>query len=160
MRATLVFNFMMNARTGFFGLTLAALVLTGCSTNPSASTATPGGAASTAEADPWRFLIKGTTAEQVRAVLGKPVEVRPMPSTAGAAEVWIYRRVVTEDVGLVPTRMEDIPAFDPMTGQQHTVQSPVYSQESRTVEEELQVLLFEGKVLNWKRGIRSERSYH
>ena len=76
------------------------------------------------------------------------------------AEVWIYRRTAAVDVGMVPTKMEDVPSFDPMTGQQRTMQMPVYSQETRTVEEELQLLLYEGKLVSWKRGFRDERSYH
>ena len=147
-----------NSRTVIFGFVLVAPILAGCSSVPSAPTTAQKRAAQPARPDPWLSLAKGTTAEQVRADLGTPVEVRPLRSPG--AEVWIYRRTAAVDVNLVPTKTEDVPYFDPITGQQRTIQNPVYSQETRTVEEELQLLLYEGKLVNWKRGFRDERSYY
>lgn len=60
---------------------------------------------------------------------------------------------------MVPIKMEDILYFDPLTGQQRTIQEPVYSQEVRTVEEELQLLLYEGKLVSWKSRFLEARTY-
>jgi hypothetical protein len=153
-----VFCVLMNSRIVILGFALVAPLLTGCTSAPSAPTAGQHQAAQPVQQDPWQFLAKGTTAEQVRAALGTPVEVRPMQ--APGAEVWIYRRTAAMDIGLVPARMEEIPIFDPTSGQPRMVPNPVYSQETRTVEEELQLLLFEGRLVTWKRAFRTERSYH
>lgn len=144
---------MMNARRVCSGLALLALGLTGCSTGPSAAT-TPG-----TPPDPWRTLTKGMTATQVRAALGKPDEVRPMASTNYTAEVWTYRRTIVVDVGYVPMQTQDLPATNPMTGQPITVQNPVYTQETKKVAEELQLLLVDGQLVSLKRGFHGERSY-
>jgi hypothetical protein len=97
------------------------------------------------------------TADQVRVALGPPIDVRPMQSPG--AEIWVYRRMTARDVGMVPLKMEDIPYVDPATGQQRTIQEPVYSQEVRTVEEELQLLLYEGKLVSWKGRFSEARTY-
>ena len=75
------------------------------------------------------------------------------------AEVWIYRRTAVVGVDLVPTGTEDVPYVDPLSGQTRMIQNPVYNQETRTVEEELQLLLYEGRLVSWKRGFREKRSY-
>ena len=99
------------------------------------------------------------TAEQVRALLGQPAVVRPMASPQGSAEVWIYRRAISAGVNLVATQTQEIPATNPLTGQQTTMPEPVYSQESRTVEQELQLLMYDGKLVRWKRADHTKRDY-
>lgn len=79
---------------------------------------------------------------------------------APSAEVWIYRRTVAMDIDMVVTGVEQIPTIDPMSGQQRMVANPVYSQETRTKEEELRLLLVEGRLVTWKRAFRTERDYH
>ena len=39
------------------------------------------------------------------------------------------------------------------------IQEPVYTQEERTVEEELQLLLYEGKLVSWKSRFLGARTY-
>ena len=132
-----------------FGLVLAALVFTGCATAP------PGAVGP----DPWSRLTANLTADQVRALLGAPAEVRPMKSSQGPAEIWIYRRTIPGGTSLVATRTFERPATNPLTGQQTTVLEPDYSQETRTVKQELQLLMYAGKLVTWKSGNRTERSY-
>lgn len=143
-----VFCIGMKSRVAILGLALMALSLAGCSTAPSAATGKP---------DPWRALAKDMTADQVRAALGEPIQVRPMQSPG--AEIWVYRRTAARDVRMVPLKMQDIPYVDPLTGQQRTIQEPVYSQEVRTVEEELNLLLYQGKLVSWKGRYLDARTY-
>ena len=138
----------MKLRFAFPGLALLAAILAACSSAPSAAPAKP---------DPWRSLAKDMTADQVRVALGPPIDVRPMQYPG--AEIWVYRRMTARDVGMVPLKMEDIPYVDPATGQQRTIQEPVYSQEVRTVEEELQLLLYGGKLVSWKGRFLEARTY-
>lgn len=154
---SLVFYHKMKLRFALPGLALLAAILAACSSAPSAATAGSGRTPAAGEPEAWKSLAKDMTADQVRAALGQPVEVRPMQQAG--AEVWVYRRMTARDVGMVPTKMEDIPYFDPFTGEQRTIQEPVYSQEVRTVEEELHLLLYEGKLVNWKSRFLGARTY-
>ena len=67
----------MRSKIAILGLALVARSVTGCSTANS-SLATP-----TGTPDPWQSLAEGMTADQVRAALGQPINVRPM-QTPGA----------------------------------------------------------------------------
>lgn len=145
----LVFCFMMHSCRARLGLVVVALVLAGCATAPSDALAP----------DPWSRLTANLTADQVRALLGPPAEVRPMKSSQGPAEIWIYRRTAAKDVSLVATHTQDLSVMNPRTGSMETMPAPVYDQETRTVKQELQLLMFEGKLVTWKSGNRSERSY-
>jgi hypothetical protein len=141
----MVLYLLMHSRRVLVGLAVAVLFVSGCATAQAP--------------DPWNGLTVNMTAEQVRALLGQPAVVRPRVSPQGPAEVWIYRRAVSEGVDLVATGTQEIPATNPLTGQQTTVLEPVYSQESRTVEKELQLLLFDGRLVTWKRADRTKREY-
>ena len=141
----MVLDLLMQSRRVLVGLAVAVLFVSGCATAQAP--------------DPWNGLTVNMTAEQVRALLGQPVVVRPMNSAQGSAEVWIYRRAVSGGVDLVATGTQEIPATNPLTGQQTTVLEPVYSQESRTVEQELQLLMYDGKLVSWKRADRTKRDY-
>ncbi len=151
--ASPVFYDMMRSNRFLLWLTLGGLALTGCAGTSPAPTAQPGAAAT----DPWQTLTRGMTADQVRAILGKPREVRPMQTQGG--EIWVYERTAGTDVDLVATRTEDQPYIDPISGQQRTVSSPVYSRELRTVTQELNLLIYEGKLVSWKASLRRERRF-
>ena len=147
----------MKLRFALPGLALLAALLAACSSTPSAATARSDRAPAAGEPEAWRSLAKDMTADQVRAALGQPFAVRPMQSPG--AEIWVYRRMTARDVGMVPLKMEDIPYVDPFTGQQRMIQEPVYYQEVRTVEEELNLLLYQGKLVSWKSRYLNARTY-
>jgi outer membrane protein assembly factor BamE (lipoprotein component of BamABCDE complex) len=72
-------------------------VLAGCVNPPSSPAPANAGAGPTAAAaddHPERALKKGMTADQVRQIMGAPVEIKPKPAPTGTAEVWVYRRTV------------------------------------------------------------------
>ncbi len=134
------------------------LLLDGCAAGPAASNPSPGSATETRSSDPWLSLQKGETTEHLRATLGAPAETRPMKSQEGPAEIWTYRRSRTV-VNQVAASTEDMPYVDPFSGEMRTIQRPVYTNETRTVDEELQVLVFDGKVVTWKRASQTSRTY-
>jgi hypothetical protein len=128
------------------GFALLAAILAACSNAPSAATAGLGRAPPAGAPDAWKSLAKDMTADQVRTAFGQPVEVRPMRQAG--AEVWVYRRIAALDASVVPDRIEESAYFDTLTGQVQMTQNPVYTQEFHTVEEELQLLFFNGKLLS------------
>ena len=128
---------------------LVALVLAGCATTPPAAEAP----------DPWLAMAANMTTDQVRTLLGQPTAIRPMKSSQGPAEIWTYRRRVPAGTHLIAARTQEMPVMNPLTGQENMMSVPVYDQESRTVEEELQLLVFEGRLVSWKRGYRTHRDY-
>jgi hypothetical protein len=147
----------MRSKIAILGLALAALIPAGCANMPSTPAAEQDHKVQTTQPDPWRDLAKGMTADQVRAALGQPINVRPMQTPS--AEIWVYRRMTAREVGMVSLKTEDIPYVDPFSGQQCTIQEPVYFQEVRTVEEELQLLLYEGKLVSSKSRFLDARTY-
>jgi hypothetical protein len=156
-KAVLVSYVIMCAKIAIPGLALAGLILAGCANMPSTPAAEQDRKAQPSQQDPWQALAEGMTADQVRAALGQPIKVRPM-QTSGA-EIWVYRRMTAREVRMVPLKTEDIPYVDPLSGQERTIQEPVYSQEERTVEQELQLLLYEGKLMSWKSRFLEARTY-
>jgi hypothetical protein len=143
-----VFRAWMNARDLLAWLLLVSAGLAGCASAPSQPK----------RQDPWLSLFKGMTVDQLRTTLGAPDEVRPMRATVQAGDVWTYQRTRT-DVNLVAGRVENVPYIDPATGIERTVENPVYSQESRAVHEELRLLVFDGKLLEWRILRHTDRSY-
>jgi hypothetical protein len=149
--------FIMRSKIVILGLALAGLILAGCANMPSTPAAEQDRKAQPSQQDSWQSLAQGMTADQVRAALGQPINVRPMQTPGG--EIWVYRRMTAREMGLVPLKTEEIPYVDPFTGEQRMIQEPVYSQEVHTVEEELQLLLYEGKLMSWKSRFLSARTY-
>jgi outer membrane protein assembly factor BamE (lipoprotein component of BamABCDE complex) len=58
--------------------------------------------------NPWETLKPGQTADSVRALLGDPVEVRPMASPKGKAEVWVYISEVSRRVDRIDVSTPDV----------------------------------------------------
>jgi hypothetical protein len=58
--------------------------------------------------NPWESLKPGQTAESVRALLGDPVEIRPLKSPKGKAEVWIYTSEVSRRVDRIDVSTPDV----------------------------------------------------
>jgi len=147
----------MNPRVFLVGLGLAGLTFSGCATATPAPGAGTAAAAATAPKDPWLALARDLTAEQVRAALGEPREMRPMQTSGG--EIWVYRRTTAAGVDLVQTSTEEIPYYDPIRGEMRTRPSPVYSQQTRLVEQELNLLMFQGRLVSWKVQVRQGQRF-
>ncbi|PTY03702.1 hypothetical protein DB347_20945 [Opitutaceae bacterium EW11] len=103
---------------------------------------------------------RGMTAEQLREKNGAPESVKPMEAPSGKAEIWTYNRPAGSIVKQVVTRIEEVPYTDPLTGVSRMVKQPVYGQEQHVISEEIQVLLFEGIVVEAKTLLTERTSFH
>jgi hypothetical protein len=132
----------------------APLMLGGCATS-----ATPDATREREAQTLASVLQKGMTPEEVRALLGEPVQVRPVQSPAGKAERWVYRRRGGQVVNLQQTSTQDVPFVDPITGETRTMAEPVYSHVTTTVIEETHLLWVNGRLETWETLRRGEHDY-
>jgi hypothetical protein len=140
--------------------------LAGCSSMPPPSPAKDAGAGSTVAAvgsGPERALQKGMTAEAVKRIMGEPVEIKPMPSPDGKAEVWVFHRMSSVPVQQVQvgTRSTDITTIGG-DGQAHVAQSiaePVFAQQIEIVDETISLLMFNGKYVEQKQSVQKRLEY-
>ena len=143
----------------------AAAGLAGCSQTagvaPAATTATSANvnAASDAEKLP-RVIKKGMEADEIVRRIGKPSEIRPMETPEGHAEVWVYRRNAGTDGTWTATSVVRMPVANPLTGVLYTTPEPSYSQERRELLETTNLLMFEGKLVEWTRMVEGKRSFN
>ncbi|OPZ68662.1 MAG: hypothetical protein BWY82_02476 [Verrucomicrobia bacterium ADurb.Bin474] len=54
--------------------------------------------------------------------------------------------------------MEEVPYIDPLTGESKTIQEPVFTQEMKHYELKSDILMFDGKVIEWKQSTVMVRS--
>lgn len=59
---------------------------------------------------------------------------------------------------MVASRMEEVPYIDPLTGESITIQEPVFTQEMKHYELKSDILMFDGKVIEWKQSTVMVRS--
>jgi len=157
LRGRVVFCNTMKTRVVICGFVLMVAILAGCASGPAAPATGSGGTTQSGKPDPWLSLTKDMTAAEVRTALGEPAEVRKMESPGG--EIWVYQRKVVTGVDMVPTRTQDIPYVNPLTGEMSTVQEPVFSRETRTSEQVLYLLLFQGRLTSWRINSQAKRGY-
>lgn len=139
-----------------FRRALAALALialfAGCTNAPPASApAVAGPTAAAADDHPERTLKKGMTAEQVRRIMGAPAEITPRPSTAGRAEVWVYRRTTIGapqqlQVGTKPISVM-VQDADGIYRSRVIQEEPIYRQAHDRITETVHLLMFDGQLL-------------
>ena len=97
---------------------------------------------------PFPKLEKGMTAETIRQKLGTPVEIQPMPSADGKAEVWIYKYEKDLGVAQVATGTRDVELMtmsSTMNGST-TTKEPVYTTVAKKGEITLSLLMFNGAL--------------
>ena len=88
------------------------------------------------------------TAEEVRAQLGDPFEIRPMESAVGKSEVWVFHIERTVNTTQVATSTKDVPAYalsttDTLT----TVPEMVYSLADKKAVTILSLLMINGRLI-------------
>jgi len=101
-----------------------------------------------------RALEKGMPAEEVIRLIGKPAEIKPMETTEGKAETWIYRRELGHQTRQVVTGMRQVPTYvGPGMGDGADAQSgmsmrgePIYQMETTTTYQVTSLLMFDGKL--------------
>lgn len=133
--------------TRMFPALLVAAIAAGCA-GPGGEVAPHDRVAETI-ANPESALHIGMSAEEVTGFLGKPDEVHALASSNGLGETWIYRTRVTRGTDLVSGRTESRPYYDPFTGQVREIQEPVYTQQSVSGIDQLNLLIYDGKLAKW-----------
>ncbi len=99
-------------------------------------------------------LRKGMTGDEVRRIMGTPIEIQPFPAPSGAAEVWLYRR---KSVGPTRQLQVGVQAVNQQVlgsdGAGHTRtldQVPIYRQMHIETSETIRLLMFEGRFVESK----------
>lgn len=136
----------------------AALFVAGCA-SPGASAPGAPAAAPVAVA-PAADLRKGMPGAELETLLGKPKEVRPFVVDGVTSEVWVFERRLQGKTRQVVVRMQEVPYVDPITGVMRMIQEPVHENETTTVIETIEVLMFSDVVAEWKRSLDSERAFN
>lgn len=120
---------------------LLSLGLAACNT-PASSDRRP--------SDAFASLRKDMTAGEVTGALGEPAAKRTFKSEPFASEVWVYHRKARGEERQVPIRIQEVPAINPITGLPFTRQEPVYETQVTTVDETVELLMVEHKLVAWK----------
>jgi hypothetical protein len=111
-----------------------------------------GAAEATTKAKP--ALELGMTPEQILAAIGKPQEVKPMPTAEGKAEVWTYRRVLHREVVQVAASTRDVPVYlGVYSSELGTAKEFIYNQVRRTKYQVTALLVFEGQLASAKQWV-------
>lgn len=128
--------------------TIPVLLTTGCGTTSGGGATKP----TTARivADPDANLKQGMTVEQLRGLLGEPAETRPLATSEGRGETWVYVVRTPKGVNVVTGETVSRPYFDPFTNQMKEIEEPAYrKQEIVTLVERLSLLIYDGKLEKW-----------
>ncbi|HVZ65514.1 MAG TPA: hypothetical protein VG936_13175 [Lacunisphaera sp.] len=142
-----------NLPPAFLGL--IASILAGCATTPD-HTAPPAASAAAAVPVPDKLdnLQKGMTTAELVAQWGQPAEKKTLKSS-NEAEVWTYRQVTGSYQDQVATGTRMVPRVDPITGVQSDSPEPIYSQQTVEVVRTSDLLIYQGKLVEWK--VRDEK---
>ncbi len=143
----------------------AVLGLGGCSqttgVGPAGSAATAANVNTASDpAKPPRVIAKGMDAEEIVRRIGKPTEIRPLETPEGQAEVWVYRRNAGQESTLAATSVIQVPIVHPLTGVQYNAPEARYSMERRDLVETTNLLMFDGKLVEWTRTVEGKRSFN
>lgn len=126
----------------------------GCSNPPA-----PPSAAAADPAAPPRVIAKGMSADEILRRIGKPTEVRPIDSPEGQAEIWIYRRPAGHTTQQTAATVHEIPVVNPYTGVIRMLNEPTYSLDTVDLLESTSLLIYNGKMVEWKRAIEGKRVF-
>jgi hypothetical protein len=145
---------------------MLALGVTAFGGTPPADSGNPpaGAKPAAAPADkPEAALKADMPAEMVQQIMGQPVEVKPMKTPSGHAEIWVYKRVVGQRVDR--QEIATIPVVETVVGSdgkayQHTVgQTIQYGDVHITTEETLELLMFNDHFVTGKVSRRDVKHY-
>jgi hypothetical protein len=146
--------------TLFAAIAAPVFLLAGCVSTPPPSAPPP---AAAANPSPSAKLYKGMPAAAVRELLGKPARITMVVTSEGMVDEWTYH-LRYERIGQEATSMESRPVFvGPGRGDANgigTIEVPAYSMVTYQVDETVKLLLFQGKVLEWKSSATEKRTYN
>ena len=137
---------------------IAVAFVCGCST-PGPALKAPAPAVSVDPAVNPRAIAKGMSAEEVIRRIGKPAEIQPLKTAEGHAEVWVYHRIAGQKTvqSATSTRQIPVPAA---SGETRLIDEPVFSLEQITFEESISLLMYDGKLVEWKKSVEGKRAFN
>lgn len=139
-------------------MVMSASILGSCSSS-SNSPASPTPTRAATEPNPFARIKKGMTAAEVREILGAPASVEPGPNQELKSEIWVYNRPVQSTTTQAATTVRQVDAVDPISGQNITVPEPVYQTVVVRISETAQLLMIDGKLIEWKTTREAFRNY-
>lgn len=110
--------------------------------------------------DAFERIVQGMSADEVRNLVGRPHVVTPTQHGEVNAETWLYLRKLDEAVSPIPIGTREIPAINPITGQNIVIEEPILHDGFTTLYEDFSLLLVDGHVVAIKRRQRVEQEIH
>ncbi|MFZ5495641.1 MAG: hypothetical protein ACOZE5_09950 [Verrucomicrobiota bacterium] len=86
------------------------------------------------------------TTDQVLALVGRPQAVRPDPAGGAGDEFWHYRYKRDEVMRQVSIGTRDVPAVNPLTGQDIVIKEPVMGNEYTVLYLDFELLIIDGRL--------------
>lgn len=145
--------------------TLLLSALVACAVSCPLVGASPSTEQAPAAAKPAKPSVqKGMTADAVVAIIGRPMEIKPVVTEAGTGESWIYRRVARRVTNPVAPTVEKVPMWggpgvNPAGGEIIDVNVPFQRLERITVYQMTALLFVDGKVVASKQWAEQERTF-
>lgn len=104
------------------------------------------------------------TTDEVRKIMGQPVEIKPMKTPNGKAEVWVYkrefnRRVERVQIATIPI-MTTVVGSDGVGRQQQIGEDIKFGDLHRVTEDMVEVLMFNDHYVTHKVTRRELRHYN
>ncbi|EDY82097.1 hypothetical protein VDG1235_1717 [Verrucomicrobiia bacterium DG1235] len=134
--------------TALFTILTSAL-LTACNTTESPS-------ASNAAGDSVLDIAKGSSTEDLIALLGEPKTIKAYEGDPENVTIWIYETEKSQ-TDMVAYETQEIPYIDPITGEERMIEEPLYKAETKTRTQITQVYVVDEKVIGWKVDFEEKR---
>ncbi|MDQ8203895.1 hypothetical protein [Pelagicoccus sp. SDUM812003] len=124
---------------------ISTLILSGCSTTQSSALSEV----------PTIDLHKGSPVADLIELWGEPDSIEPL-ERAPEVSVWTYKkqRSVTELIG---AESVEIPYIHPITGEEMTLEEPVFKPQTTTSTQIIKVFVVDEKILAWRVDSDSEQ---
>lgn len=133
-------------------VTLAVFFAAGC-TAPATRGTRP------TEANPLEFLKKGLTGDEVKAVWGNPEEIRPLAEDTENAKVWVYRRNLRTTQRPVAATLQEVPFFDPISGEYRPFKEPYFNEQTSTIVQTVELVMVDDRLAGWHRSLSEQRTF-
>jgi outer membrane protein assembly factor BamE (lipoprotein component of BamABCDE complex) len=104
-------------------------------------------------------LKKGMDAREVKARWGAPALVKPFPAPKGKAEVWTYYYTLSDQTTQVVTSTEDRMTYCGPTEGMRNVPQLVYGLKHIKVKQVVNLLLYDGVLVSWKKSIERSQGF-
>lgn len=118
---------------------------------------------STEPEDPVLALKAGMPTEQIVALLGQPAAIVPTTTADGApVEFWEYRIPIKRRVSMAAAGTIDVPAFDPLLGNENavkTVQELTYKPKAETTVKIVVLQIYDGHLAGMRVGYEREDKF-